>query len=78
MTGFTILSSVVDDSVLELMGTSDLELVTIDGQDFLFVAAEADGAISSFAISDTMAPSLVDMASFSTISGTFTVAMGAQ
>ena len=73
MTDFTIISSVVDDSSLQLMGVSDLELVAIDGQNFLFVAAEADGAITSFAVSGNQSPALVDTALFSTVSGTFTV-----
>ncbi len=73
MTEFTIISTVVDNSNLELMGASNLELVAIDGQNFLFVAAEADGAISSFAVNDSLTPALVDTASFSTVSGTFTV-----
>ncbi len=73
MTDFTILSSVVDDSILELTGASDLEIVSINGQSFLFVAAEADGAITSFAVSDSLSPALVDTVSFSTVSGTFAV-----
>ena len=71
MVGFTIISAVVDDGSTELVGVSDLETVTIDGQDYLFVAAEADGAVSSFRISASGVPQLVDTLSLSATSGTF-------
>jgi Ca2+-binding RTX toxin-like protein len=70
---FTIVSSVVDDNILELVGVSDLQFATIGGQGFLFVASEADGAISSFSLSATLAPQLIDSVSYSTGSGTFSV-----
>ncbi len=73
MVGFSIISAVVDDNSSELMGVSDLEFVTIGGQDYLFVAAEADGAVSSFRISAAGAPELVDTLSLSATSGTFSV-----
>lgn len=73
MVEFTIISAVVDDNSSELMGVSDLEFATIGGQDYLFVAAEADGAVSSYRISASGAPQLVDTLSLSATSGTFTV-----
>ena len=73
MVGFSIVSTVVDGNSSELVGVSDLEFVAIGGQDYLFVAAEADGAVSSFRISASGAPQLVDTLSLSATSGTFTV-----
>jgi Ca2+-binding RTX toxin-like protein len=55
------------------MGVSDLEFVTIGGQDYLFVAAVADGAVSCLRISASGAPQLVDTLSLSATSGTFSV-----
>jgi len=71
--GFTVVSAIVDNNSSELMGVSDLEFITIGGQGFLFVAAEADGSVSSFRINTTGALQLVDTLSLSATSGTFTV-----
>jgi Ca2+-binding RTX toxin-like protein len=66
-------SSVVDDTNLELVGLSSLEFVTIGGEYFLFAAAEADGAITSFQITADSTPQLVDTVVFNASSGTFAV-----
>ncbi len=73
MITFTIVSTVVDDNNLELLGVSDLEFVSIGGEDFLFVASEADGSITSFNISENLTPQLVDTVSFDASSGTLAV-----
>ena len=73
MVEFTVVSSVVDDANLELMGVADLEIVTIGGESFLFVASEADGSVTSFKLSATLAPQLVDTVSYSATSGTLAV-----
>lgn len=73
MISFTILSSVVDDNSLELLGVSDMAFAVIGGQDFLLVAAEADGAITSFNVSANLVPQLIDTQSFTDTSGTLAV-----
>lgn len=73
MIDFTILSSVVDDNSLELLGVSDMAFAVIGGQDFLLVAAEADGAITSFKVSANLVPQLIDTQSFTGTSGTLAV-----
>jgi len=70
---FTIVSSVVDGNNSQLLGAADMEIVTIGGEKYLFVAAEADGAVSSFHLSATLAPQLVDTLSYSATSGTLAV-----
>lgn len=70
---FTVIATVEDSNSLLLQGASDLEHVSIDGDDFLFVASEADSAVSSFRITQNSAPVLRDTIQFTASSGTFAV-----
>jgi len=70
---FTIVSAVVDDSNSQLLGAADMEIVTIGSEKYLFVAAEADGAVSSYRLSATLPPQRVDTLAYSATSGTLAV-----
>jgi Ca2+-binding RTX toxin-like protein len=70
---FTVVASVEDTNNLKLQGVSDLEYARIAGDDFLFVASEADSAVTSFQVSQNSAPALRDTIEFSASSGTFAV-----
>lgn len=73
MADFSIISTVVDDNFLELMGVSDLKFVTIGADNFLFVASEADGSVTGFRITAAGAPEWISTLSLSATSGTFAV-----
>ena len=70
---FTVIATVEDTNNLKLQGVADLEYVNIAGDDFLFVASEADSAVTSFQVSRNSAPALRDTLEFSATSGTFAV-----
>ncbi|MBV1865193.1 MAG: lactonase family protein, partial [Rhodobacteraceae bacterium] len=70
MIHFNIAGTVVDDLTTDLRGLSDIKIVHISGKFVLVVASEADSAITSFLLSDSGVPVLVDSQAFNSNSGT--------
>lgn len=62
--------SVLDDPLALLVGVSDLEFLTIGGTQYLYVASEALGGVTSYALSGTGTASYVDTLSYSGAHGT--------
>lgn len=70
---FNIAGTVVDGSATALRGLSDIKLVKVAGQWLLVVAAEADSAITTYALDSSGVPVRVDSQNYHAASGTRTV-----
>ncbi len=70
MINFNIAGVVVDDTATNLRGLSDIKIVNVAGRFVLVVASEADGALTTFSLNGTGAPTLVDVQKYSGGSGT--------
>ncbi|KAB7615285.1 hypothetical protein F9L33_00505 [Amylibacter sp. SFDW26] len=73
MVDFTKVATIIDDAILQLQGVSDLEVVTIGTDQYVFVASEADSTITSFLLRDGLPPQVVDTLEFGADTGTFAV-----